>query len=425
MKTGRQEDGRTGRREGGKLFLVFLSSLLLVFSSWSCGKKGPPLAPLNLAPEAPKAVTARRLGDTVYLQMTVPARGMSGTGPFSVDHLDIYAMTIAPGTPVPPNRDLLTPEHVIAKIPVRPPPDPDAAAPETPDTRPLPGETVTFVETLTGTQLTPQVITKPQRAPQAPKTPPPGSAAPAGAAPAPAPPPGPQVLTRVYVVEGVPKNGRGALPSARIEVPLLQAPGAPRAGTPSASETSVTVTWQPPPSTTDELPGVLYNVYASPADGAVPAPRPDAPAPLNDKPIAEQTFTHAGAEAGTPQCFVVRSVVPVGSTTIESDPSHPMCITPKDTFPPAAPKGLAAVSSAGVINLIWDSNTEPDLAGYLILRGEAPGDTLQPLVREAMRETRYADRTVTAGVRYVYQIVAVDKAGNRSTPSTRVEEAAR
>ena len=214
MKAGRRGDGETGRREDGKLFLVFLSSLLLVFSSWCCGKKGPPLAPLNLAPEAPKAVTARRLGDTVYLQMTVPARGMSGTGPFSVDHLDIYAMTIAPGTPVPPNRDLLTPEHVIAKISVRPPPDPDAAAPETPDTRPLPGETVTFVEQLTGTQLTPQAITKPQRAPQAPKTPPPGSAAPAGAAPAPAPPPGPQVLTRVYVVEGVPKNGRGALPSA-------------------------------------------------------------------------------------------------------------------------------------------------------------------------------------------------------------------
>jgi len=100
-------------------------------------------------------------------------------------------------------------------------------------------------------------------------------------------------------------------------------------------------------------------------------------------------------------------------------------VTPKDTFPPEAPKGLAAVASAGVINLIWDANTEADLAGYVILRGEAPGATLQPLVKDPIRETRFADRTTQANVRYVYAIVAVDKAGNRSTPSTRVEEAAR
>ena len=31
------------------------------------------------------------------------------------------------------------------------------------------------------------------------------------------------------------------------------------------------------------------------------------------------------------------------------------------------------------MNLSWDANTEADLAGYLVLRGEAPGDTLQPL----------------------------------------------
>lgn len=421
MTTGR-EDGKTGRHEDGKYFLLVLSFLLLVFFSSSCGKKGPPLAPLNMAPEAPKAVTARRLGDTVYLRMTVPARGMSGTGPFSVDHLEIYAVTVAPGSPVPPNRDLLRPEHVIARIPVQPPPDPDAPAPETADTRPLPGETVTFVEKLTEAQLTPTALPAPAKATRVPTSP---VAAPAPAAAAPAPPAGPQVLTRVYVAEGVPKNGRGAVPSTRVEVPLLQAPGVPRAGTPSASETSVTLAWQPPPSTTDELPGVLYNVYSAPADGTVQTERPDAPAPLNDKPIAEQTFTHAGAEAGRSQCFVVRSVVAIGTATIESDPSGPMCITPKDTFPPAAPKGLAAVSSAGVINLIWDPNGEPDLAGYLILRGEAPGDTLQPLVREPMRETRYADRTLTVGTRYVYQIVAVDKAGNRSTPSNPVEETAR
>jgi hypothetical protein len=412
----------------------------------ACGKKGPPLAPLNMAPEAPKAITARRLGDTVYLQMTVPDKSMTGRGGFSLDHLDVYAATIAPGTPTPPNRDFLKPERVIAQIPIQPPPDPDAAPPETPDPRPLPGDTITFVEKLTDALLVPQAIakTEPDRKVAAPKPPRPkkgqGAAAtePSGA---PAPPPvpvGPLVLTRVYVVQGVPKGGKGAMPSPRLEVPLLQPPGAPRAGATSADETSVTVTWEPPPSSTDEAPGVTYNVYAVTSAGssaagangasaaaATTAERSLAPAPLNPAPLSEATFTHAGAEPGKQQCFAVRSVAAVGTAAIESDPTSPICITPKDTFPPAAPKGLAAVASTGVINLIWDANSEADLAGYIVLRGEAPGATLQPLMADPIKETRYTDRGARPGVRYAYEIIAVDKAGNRSAQSNRVEDAAR
>ena len=102
-------------------------------------------------------------------------------------------------------------------------------------------------------------------------------------------------------------------------------------------------------------------------------------------------------------------------------------MTPVDTFPPAAPKGLAAVSGSAAINLIWDANTEADLGGYVVLRGEAPGDTLQPLTPQPIRETRYRDTTVQPGARYVYAIVAVDRASppNRSAQSNKVEETAR
>ncbi len=439
------QDGKRRRtRVGTQSLLVFSSSLLVFFFS-ACGKKGAPLAPLNLAPEAPQAVTARRLGNDVYLRMIVPDKSMTGRGAFSVDHIDVYAVTVAPGKPVPPNRDFLKPEHVVAQIPVQPPPDPDAPESETPDPRPLPGATITFVEKLTEAQMAPTLIvskTKPEAAP-APAKPRKGKGrqgeTPATApASAPPPPAGPQVLTRVYVLEGVPKRGRGAMPSPRLEVPLLQAPEAPRAGTASADETSITMTWQPPPSSSDEVPGVLYNVYrqpppdgrggaapAAPAAPATPAAAPAAPAPLNDKPLTDASFVRAGAEPGKEQCFVVRSVAPVGTSAIESEPSGPICITPKDTFPPAPPKGLAAVASTGVINLIWDTNTEADLAGYVVLRGEAPSATLQPLMRDPIKETRYTDRTAKPNVRYIYAIVAVDKAGNRSTLSNQVEDAAR
>src|SRR5258707_4226571 len=183
--------------------VVVCVGLWLLLSVAACGKKGPPLAPLNMAPEAPGAIVARRLGDTVYLEMKVPSKSSTGVGPYAIDRIDVYAVTVAPGTVLPPNRDLLKPEHVIAKLPVAPPPDPDAPEPDTPEKRPRPGETITFVEALTPAALTPQVIgqppkvEKPRTVKKKPKTLTP-------AAPAvPPPPAGPLVLTRLHVVQGV------------------------------------------------------------------------------------------------------------------------------------------------------------------------------------------------------------------------------
>mgnify|MGYP000474274054 CR=1 FL=1 len=43
--------------------------------------------------------------------------------------------------------------------------------------------------------------------------------------------------------------------------------------------------------------------------------------------------------------------------------------------PPAAPTGLQAVAGDGAVSLIWEPNSESDLAGYLVLRAVAPGET--------------------------------------------------
>jgi predicted small lipoprotein YifL len=408
-----------------------LAAVLLLFAAAACGKKGPPLAPLNLAPEAPSAVTARRLGDTVYVQFTVPGKNVAGSGPFSVDHLEVYAVTLAPGSETPPNRDLLRPAFVVAKIPVRKPVDPDAEVVEgsEEDTRPVPGATAIFVEQVTPALLTPQDVIRP--APASGKSAKTAPAAPAAGTPAAAAAPsGPTVLTRLYSVQGVAANGARGPAGPRVSVPLLAAPGRPRPGATRFDQSSVTITWQPPAAASDEAPGVTYNVYAMTApatgSGATGAPL-TAPVPLNPKPLDETTFAHADAPAGREQCFIVRSVATVGTATIEGDPSEPICVTPTDTFPPAVPTGLAAVSGPGVINLIWDANKDPDLAGYIVLRGEAPGDTLQPLTPQPIRETRYVDRAVQPGVTYVYAVVAIDTAPtpNRSALSNKVQETAR
>jgi hypothetical protein len=405
---------------------VLLPSLLLS----ACGKKGAPLAPLNLAPEMPQQATARRLGDTVYIQMKVPAKNAIGRGAFSVSHLDVYAATTAPGAGLPKNTDLVKPPQLVTKIPIRPPPDPDAPEPDEEnhkDTRPGPGDTVTFAEKLTEAQLASRPVTPASKRPKQPKAPKTKTGAPATTPSGPPPPPpGPTVLTRSYVIRGVAKNGNLGAPTVRLDVPLLAAPGPARPGAaPTWDESSVTITWNPPAAATDEAPGVEYNIYAATRGQSEAAAAVSAPQPLNPKLLDETSFTHPGAEPDKEQCFIVRSVATVGTSMIESDPSDLICVTPKDVFPPAAPRTLTAVGDVGAVNLVWDANTESDLAGYIVLRAEAPGDNMQPLMTDLIKENRYTDRTVRAGVTYFYVVIAVDKAGNRSTPSNRVQETAR
>jgi hypothetical protein len=79
-------------------------------------------------------------------------------------------------------------------------------------------------------------------------------------------------------------------------------------------------------------------------------------------------------------------------------------------LPAKAPASLAAVASEGAINLIWEANTETDLAGYVVLRGSASGATMRPLMTAPIKETTFRDTTVRAGARYVYAVVAVDTA---------------
>jgi fibronectin type 3 domain-containing protein len=95
-----------------------------------------------------------------------------------------------------------------------------------------------------------------------------------------------------------------------------------------------------------------------------------------------------------------------------------------DTFPPAPPKGLSAVSTAGAINLIWEANAEADLAGYHVLRAQLPDTRLIRVTSTPIQDASFLDN-VQPGARFVYAVTAVDKAGNISEPSNRVEETAR
>ena len=99
-----------------------------------------------------------------------------------------------------------------------------------------------------------------------------------------------------------------------------------------------------------------------------------------------------------------------------------------DVFPPAPPGQLAAVASEGAISLIWEPNTELDVGGYLVLRGDPSDATLQPLTATPITEARYRDDSAKSGKRYIYAVIAMDNrlpVPNWSAESNRVEETAR
>jgi len=436
--------------------------------AFACGRKGPPLAPLHLVPTAPANISVARVGSDAQLRFDVPGTNQNGPGTVAIDRIEVFAATVAAGAIRPPNRELLTPKYRIATIAIKPPPVEGEAPPEesASDTRPSPGQRTTFVETLTEKAMEP-VFTTPAPKPAAPAgatataTPSPASAAssntaaPPGSIPpvpelppaieavpalpdaagalAPVPslpqpaeltvaalpgeptsaPGAPAYPARLYTVRGVTKSGRPGPPSTRVELPLVDPPAQPPAPQAVATETAIVLTWPTPAPTSG---AIAYNVYKG-----------DAPDPINGAPVAEGKYERGGVTFGTEECFRLRAVQKLGAVTLESGPSAPVCLTPRDTFAPAAPKGLSIVAGTGTMNLGWDANTEADLAGYLVLRGEAPGDTLQPLTPAPIAATSYEDKSVKPGVRYVYSIVAIDKASppNRSAPSARVEETAR
>jgi hypothetical protein len=240
----------------------------------------------------------------------------------------------------------------------------------------------------------------------------------------------PAGLSRTYVGVGLTARGRKGATSGRVSVPLVPPPRPPSSPTISYDEHAVTVTWEPAPSAPavhgppgdDELPSrpigwarpaIAYNVY----DAATSTK-------LTRTPVAAMEFSDPRIVWGERRCYTVRAGETVGGMAIESDAPEPACETLTDTFPPAAPVNVQSSPGEGAISLIWDPNTEKDLAGYLVFRGVAPGDSLQQITPAPLEETTFRDG-VQPGTVYVYEVKAVDKAGNVSAPSNRVQETAR
>ncbi len=407
-----------------------------------CGKKGPPLPPLQRVPAAPPDLTTMRMEEEVYARFAVPAVNVDGARPADVARVEVYAITADRPPDVTDAEQLREISTLVASQLVRRPlpelPPPKESMPPIPLPPPGPGVdqgvVVVVREPLTPDSRKPVAVPEPEGQRREPETAtiawPLGEPASGG---------GPK---RYYYAVAVSTRGRYGPLTGLVPAPLGPTSSAPPAPEVTIDEKSMTIRWKPPVDArgvselaSPELlpsrslvpgpPPTTYDVYEVAGTRTEEPTEVTMPVPLNEAPVAALELTRSGITLGTERCFVVRPVDIVDGIHVRGPASPMVCASFADTFAPSPPGGLVAVASAGMIGLLWEPSDAADVTGYVVLRGDAGGATLAPLTAEAVSATTYRDESVQPGVRYVYAVVAIDRAGNRSVESNRVEETAR
>jgi hypothetical protein len=424
-------------RQSRCLFLLLVAALTL----HSCGKKGAPLPPLLRIPAAVGEPIATRVGDDVFMRLTVPTTNVDGHAPGDVARIEVYAVTAerAPTSTDDPEKlrevsTLVATQEVRRPVPSLPP-----AKPGEPEPVPLPlgpgvdqGAQIVIRDRLTPAARVPVTLPRVQTETRLPET---------ASLPGPLVAPDSPEPVRYYYAVAVSANRRYGAMQNFLPVPLGSTSGAPAAPKVTYDANALTITWAAPGDARGVLPptepGVLpsrslglssppttYDVYEVARDQDANA-SPTMPTALTPAPVAELQVTAPLTTFGTERCFLVRPVDIVNGYHVRGPASPTTCVTPADTFAPSPPKSLAAVANADGINLIWDPSDTADVTGYLVLRSRLPDATLAPAMEAPISETHFTDRGVRPGVTYAYVVVAVDKAGNRSDHSNRIEETAR
>ena len=238
-----------------------------------------------------------------------------------------------------------------------------------------------------------------------------------------------------YFVELRNKKGRSAGPSNAATVLAGEAPRPVEGLKAEMRKQGVVLIWTPDGET---APVRLQRKLLTPPQ-AKTKNEPLAPAP---EPINETLLVDEGVAQGRAMDTTVRfgksyqyraqrvSRVDVAGKTLElaGEISAPVDIESKDVFPPGVPTELAAVATAGengeapAIDLSWQAELDPGLAGYVVYRREGDGEWQRISPAAPAIAPAFHDAHVQRGHTYRYAVSAVDKNGRESPRSAEAEE---
>lgn len=242
--------------------------------------------------------------------------------------------------------------------------------------------------------------------------------------------PGQQI---VFTVRTRVNQRRASGDSNAVTLPLYPAPGPVRDLRATVTEPAIDLTWAAPDETGGRPPIYAYRVYRAEssalrvASGA-PAASPTAEAaPLQFMmQVTQLQYRDTTVQLDHEYSYAVRAVAQFGSNILESADAG-LAVNAKDVFPPAAPQALQAIvmpaadGTPAYVELVWAISTEPDLAGYNVYRSEQAGAIGTKLTPELLGAPTFRDASVAPGMRYYYQVTAVDRDGNESPASAEAE----
>ncbi len=356
-----------------RVFAFVLFSLALFGAG--CGKRRPPLPPIERVPQRTEALSGVQRGNQVILSWPGPQRNAKDESVQSIRRIDVYRLAERPRAPLGlTEEDFASRSTLIGSV--------------TYEQFKNGVDTLTYTDTL---EL--------------------------GGEP-----------TRLrYAVRYVNASGQRAAfsnfllvePAARVALPpTIIATGN------EVSEEAITVAWQPPARNIDgSVPvNVLgYNVYRlEDPDSEV------SQTPINTSLVAGTNYVDRNFKFGDTYRYIVRSVsLGTEGAQVESLNSNSLSVSPRDTFRPTAPTSITVAAAPGRLSLFFPANPELDVAGYNIYRStdpDVPKDKWTRLNPALLTRTTFQDERVESGRKYYYYLEAVDQVGNVSPPSEVVSE---
>jgi hypothetical protein len=363
---------------------VFLVSALAFLCGAGCGAPGEPTPPSPPVPVAITDLTARQAGDGVQLIFTLPTKSISGDRLASPPAVEV----------------------------VRGMPKPDGS----PDAK-----SFRVVYTIPGA-LVESYVTEGHLKFSDPVAPAETRAHPGG--------------SLLYAVRTRASKKRASANSNAVSVRMYPVAEAIASLQARVTETAIALSWTAPARTSggDPLSGFSgYRIYRGELDPATAEAASTDPSKAKWKsplallsPSDESAYGDTLFDFGRTYAYIVRSVVLVEGNPLESADSNSAIVTPRDTFPPAAPQNLVVAALSGalpgsvLLDLSWSINLETDLAGYRVYRSEEQGRRGMLLTPDLLLAPAYRDTSVEPGHRYWYSVTAVDRAGNESDASAAV-----
>ena len=362
------------KRKARLIYTLLLVSVMTL--SIACGKRRPPLPPVENVIQATDQLSGSQQGNKIILNWPAPQRNASDKSIQSIRRVDVYRLAESIEAPLP-----LTEDEFSAR------------------------------STLIGSVSYSEILNAKEKLFYADQLELSG-----------------HPLRLRYAVRNVNAFGsRAPFSNFLLIEPTQNVSMPPTLTTKEESENAIKLSWTTPEQNTDSSKpaNILgYNIYRL----SINQKLDDNIKPLNPQPTTSNSFEDKTFTFGERYKYLVRTVS-LGSdgNPIESDNSNVIEASPKDIYPPSAPTAISIAAAQGKLSIFFPSNPERDIAGYIIYRSTDPNLPLTNWTRltpEPITKSTYQDSTVESGKKYYYYLVAVDTSGNISKPSEIVSETA-